>query len=64
MKLPLVTVAAINGHCYAGGLVLALCHDYRVMNQDFGNTAMSEIKLGIPISSISISLIKAKVPDK
>jgi hypothetical protein len=25
------TIAAINGHCFAGGFMLALCCDYRVM---------------------------------
>jgi enoyl-CoA hydratase/carnithine racemase len=25
------TLAAINGHCFAGGMMLALCCDYRVM---------------------------------
>jgi len=25
------TIAAINGHCFAGGVMLALCCDYRVM---------------------------------
>jgi enoyl-CoA hydratase/carnithine racemase len=25
------TIAAINGHCFAAGMILALCCDYRVM---------------------------------
>src|SRR5690349_4219390 len=25
------TVAAVNGHCFAGGFLLALSHDYRIM---------------------------------
>lgn len=28
---PVPTIAAINGHCFAGGFMLALCCDYRVM---------------------------------
>ncbi len=28
-KVP--TVAAINGHCYAGGFLFALSHDFRIM---------------------------------
>lgn len=30
--MPLVpTIAAINGHCFAGGMMLSLACDYRVM---------------------------------
>ncbi len=29
--LSVPTIAAINGHCYAGALMLALVCDYRVM---------------------------------
>lgn len=28
---PVPVIAAINGHCFAGGFMLALCCDYRVM---------------------------------
>lgn len=46
--LPLVTVAAINGHCFGGGFELALACDYRVMNDEpNGRIGLPEIKLGI-----------------
>lgn len=31
LTFPLVTVAAINGHAFAGGMILAFCCDYRVI---------------------------------
>lgn len=31
LTFPLVTIAAINGHAFAGGMILAFCCDYRVI---------------------------------
>ena len=45
---PLVTVAAVRGHCPAGGCVLALCCDARVMTAD-GRIGLNEVALGIPV---------------
>uniref|UniRef100_K1Q4Y7 Fatty acid oxidation complex subunit alpha n=1 Tax=Magallana gigas TaxID=29159 RepID=K1Q4Y7_MAGGI len=42
MYFPLPTVAAINGHCFAGGAFFALCHDYRVMRHKMNAEALRE----------------------
>ena len=41
------TIAAINGHCYAGGLMLSLVCDYRVMTDGSSRNAwlcMNEVR--------------------
>ena len=44
----LATVAAINGACPAGGCVLAMCCDWRVITWD-GSMGLNEVALGIPV---------------
>lgn len=43
----LVTVAAINGHAIAGGCVIALCCDHRVMSSGPYKIGLNEVVLGI-----------------
>lgn len=59
---PLPTVAAINGHAFAGGGMLALCHDHRVMRADRGFFCLPEIDLGLPFSPGMQALITATLP--
>jgi enoyl-CoA hydratase/carnithine racemase len=59
---PFVTVAAINGHCIAGGALLALAHDYRVMRADRGFFALPSVDVGIPFTRGMTALIARKVP--
>merc|ERR1712129_133927 len=47
LTIPLPTIAAINGHCYAGGVFIALCCDWRVMLDNCGDVCLSEIHLGL-----------------
>lgn len=54
-------IAAINGHAFAGGLIFAMCHDYRVGNQDKGFLCLNEIHLGVPIPQGVLHLVSTKV---
>ena len=49
LTFPIPTVAAVTGHAFAAGCVLALAHDYRVMNAQRGYLCMNEIEFGAPI---------------
>lgn len=44
---PMVTIAAVSGHCFAGGLIIALLHDYRVMHNGRGWMCLNEVELGL-----------------
>ena len=48
-RLPKPVVAAIGGHAYAGGAVLGLTADYRVMADGEYGFALNEINLGVAL---------------
>jgi enoyl-CoA hydratase/carnithine racemase len=49
MRLPKPVVAAINGHAFAGGAVMALAADKRVMAEGNFGFALNEINLGLAL---------------
>jgi enoyl-CoA hydratase len=49
-------VGAINGHAIAGGLILALCTDYRVGGRS-GQYGLTEVKVGIPYPSVAFAVV-------
>lgn len=61
LGFPRATVAAINGHCFAAGALIALCHDLRVMRIDRGWFCLPEIDIKIPFSEGMNSLIVDKL---
>jgi Delta3-Delta2-enoyl-CoA isomerase len=62
LTFPGVTVAAINGHAFGGGLILSLAADYRVMRSDRGYFCFPEVDLGMSMSDEFDAIIKAKLP--
>lgn len=60
--LPLPLVAAIDGHAIAGGCVLALQCDRRVMAEDAGRIGLSEAALGIGLPASALEPLRAAVP--
>lgn len=64
LKFGVPTIVAIKGHVIAGGLILALACDYRIMNNNAGTAKMTEINLGIPLPRGGSFLLKTKLsPD-
>ena len=61
LTIPVPTVAAVQGHAFAGGAMLALCHDQRVMRADRGFLCLPEIDLGMPFSDGMAALISSKL---
>jgi enoyl-CoA hydratase len=53
-------VCAVNGHAVAGGLILALCGDYRV-GAASGRYGLTEVKVGIPYPSEAIRVVQAEL---
>lgn len=61
LTLPAPTVAAIGGHAYAAGGLLALAHDYRVMRADRGFFCLPEIDLRMAFPAGMSALVQAKL---
>ena len=58
---PLPTVAALNGHAMAGGMILTLCCDYRIAKQRDCKCGLAEVRVGIPYPESAISVILAEL---
>lgn len=61
ISLPMPTVAAVSGHAAAGGLVLALSHDYVLMRKDRGFLYMSELDIGLKVPAWFVAVLKCKI---
>src|SRR5262249_9453962 len=50
-------VAAVNGHAIAGGLILALCADWRVVADVPLQASLAEVKVGVtyPVAPIEVA---------
>lgn len=62
LHLDMVTVAAINGHAFAGGAMLATAFDYRIMREDRGYWCLPEVDLGLPLTPEMYAVLAAHLP--
>jgi enoyl-CoA hydratase/carnithine racemase len=52
----------MNGHAFAGGLMMALAHDHRVMRADRGYCCLPEIDIGLPLHPGMTAVIQSRLP--
>lgn len=61
LELPVPTVAALQGHTFAAGAMLALAHDFRVMRADRGYFCLPEVDIHIPFTPGMSALIRSRL---
>lgn len=61
LALDAPTVAAINGHAFAAGAMLALAFDLAVMREDRGYFCLPEADIGLPFTPGMNALITARL---
>jgi len=58
---PMPTVALINGHGFAGALMMAMMHDYRIMNPHKGFVCLNELDFGAHLRPPMASVFRVKL---
>ncbi|MCX4988807.1 MULTISPECIES: enoyl-CoA hydratase-related protein [unclassified Streptomyces] len=61
LSLPVVTVAALQGHTFAAGAMFSLAHDFRVMRADRGYWCLPEADINIPFTPGMSALIQSRL---
>jgi enoyl-CoA hydratase/carnithine racemase len=62
LAFPAPIVAALGGHAFAAGAMLALAHDLCIMRGDRGYFCLPEVDLGIPFTAGMNALIRSRLP--
>jgi enoyl-CoA hydratase/carnithine racemase len=61
LTFPAPTVAAVQGHNFGAGAMLALANDFRIMRADRGFFCLPEVDLGMPFTAGMTALLLARL---
>jgi enoyl-CoA hydratase len=59
LKLP--TIAAVNGHAIAGGVILTLCCDYRIGAEGDYKLGLAEMRVGVPFPVAAMAIVRSEL---
>jgi enoyl-CoA hydratase/carnithine racemase len=62
LTFPMITIAAITGHAFAGGGIMACAFDYRFMRNDRGWFCFPEVDIKIPFTPILNAIVLTAMP--
>jgi enoyl-CoA hydratase/carnithine racemase len=61
LTLPVPTVAAVSGHAFGAGAMVALAHDWRIMRSDRGYLCLPEVDIRVPFTPGMSALVQSKL---
>jgi enoyl-CoA hydratase/carnithine racemase len=64
LAFPAPTVAAVNGHAFGAGALLALAHDFQLMRADRGFFCMPEVDMKAFLHPGMLAILKARLPAR
>jgi enoyl-CoA hydratase len=59
---PRPVVAAVNGHAIAGGCIIVLAADARLMAEGAGRIGVPELLVGVPFPTAALEIVRFAVP--
>lgn|SRR5574340_514265 len=64
LTFPMATIAAVQGHAFGAGAMLATAHDFRVMRADRGYYCLPEVNLHMPFTVGMSALLNSRLPKQ
>ena len=64
LTFPMATVAAVQGHAFGAGAMLASSHDFQIMRADRGFYCLPEVGLNMPFTVGMSALLNSRLPKQ